>query len=121
MPEIHDEDLRIDVFRTGLNLPVYLRVTHLPTGTVAEASHKSQLQAKTIAIQQLHEHLATPMGEPDATAIEPEELLRRWFHWWRTADDVPSNLPDGLHVATAAYLSSRAVQAGRKIYGPHSL
>lgn len=57
----------------------------------------------------------------DALDREPEELLRAWFQWWHNCPDVPTKLPDGLHVATAAYLAARAVQDGRKIYGPHSL
>jgi hypothetical protein len=61
------------------------------------------------------------MGPPDATSVGAEELLRAWFHWWRNADDVPSKLPDGLHVATAAFLAALAVQRGQKIYGPHSI
>lgn len=54
-------------------------------------------------------------------ARDAEELLRAWFHWWHKADDVPTTLPDGLHVATAAFLAARAVQDGRKIYGPDSI
>lgn len=61
------------------------------------------------------------LGAPDATSRSAEELLRAWFHWWHKADDVPAHLPDGLHVATVAFLAARAVQDGRKIYGPDSI
>ena len=57
----------------------------------------------------------------DATTYGPEELLRAWFHWWQSSRDVPAQLPDLLHVKTAAYLAHRAVEEGRKIYGPQSL
>jgi hypothetical protein len=58
------------------------------------------------------------MGEHDATRHDAEELLRRWFHWWRTTEH---RLPDDLHITTAAYLAARAVQAGRKLYGPQDV
>lgn len=58
---------------------------------------------------------------PDALAYSAEELLRAWFQWWHRAPDVPRHLPDGLHVTTAAFLAARAVQDGRKIYGPDSI
>lgn len=63
------------------------------------------------------------MTEPptDATCVGAEELLRAWFHWWHHARDVPAHLPDSLHVTTAAFLAARAVEDGRKIYGPDSL
>lgn len=63
------------------------------------------------------------MTEPptDAMQVPAEELLRRWFHWWRTTQDCPTSLPDGLHITTAAFLAARAVEDGRKIYGPYSL
>lgn len=57
----------------------------------------------------------------EALDVGAEELLRAWFQWFRTAPDVPDHLPDDLHVATVAYLAARAVQDGRKIYGPQSL
>lgn len=58
------------------------------------------------------------MTSDDALHRGAEELLRAWFHWWHHAPDVPAHLPEGLHVATAAFLAARAVQDGRKIYGP---
>lgn len=61
------------------------------------------------------------MGPPDALDVAAEQLLRAWFRWWHTADDVPDVLPDGLHVATAAFLAARAVLEGRKFYGPNDL
>jgi hypothetical protein len=61
------------------------------------------------------------MGPPDALDVAAEELLRAWFHWWHKAHDVPDVLPGGLHVATAAFLAARAVQDGRKIYGPDDI
>lgn len=61
-------------------------------------------------------------SEPyDALNQDAEQLLRAWFHWWHHATDVPAHLPDGLHVATAAFLAARAVEDGRKIYGPDSI
>lgn len=65
--------------------------------------------------------LPDEMGPPDALSVGAEELLRAWFHWWRRADDVPTTLPEGLHVATAAFLAAKAVQRGQKIYGPQSI
>lgn len=62
-----------------------------------------------------------PMGPPDALSVGAEQLLRAWFHWWRTAEDRPAQMPDGLHVATAAYLAALAVQRGQKIYGPRDI
>ncbi len=59
--------------------------------------------------------------EMDAADESPEELLRAWFHWWRQCDDAPAKLPDALHVRTAAYLTVRAIENGRKVYGPQSL
>ncbi len=57
----------------------------------------------------------------DAHDESAEELLRAWFHWWRQSDEVPTKLPDALHVRTAAFLAVIAVENGRKIYGPGSL
>jgi hypothetical protein len=57
----------------------------------------------------------------DALDRGAEELLRAWFQWWHNADDVPDHLPEGLHIATAAFLAARAVQDGRKIYSPDSI
>lgn len=59
--------------------------------------------------------------DDDARSTGPEELLRAWFHWWRTTADLPMFLPGDLHIKTAAYLASRAVEDGHKIYGPQSL
>jgi hypothetical protein len=53
-------------------------------------------------------------GAPDATSENAEQLLRRWFHWWRTTEDVLV-LPDGLPVRTVAYLTAQAVAAGRRV------
>lgn len=61
------------------------------------------------------------MGPPDATSVGAEELLRAWFHWWRTTEDRTAVPPQGLHVATAAFLAALAVQRGQKIYGPQSI
>lgn len=61
------------------------------------------------------------MGPPDATSRGAEELLRAWFHWFRTNPELPAHIPGDLHVATVAFLSARAVRDGRKIYGPQSL
>lgn len=61
------------------------------------------------------------LGPPDATRYGAEELLRAWYHWFRTAPDVPAHLPDDLHVATTAFLAARAVQQGRKIYSLRDL
>lgn len=124
MTDIPSEDLRVDVFRnapySSVDMDSHVRVTHIPTGKTATGADRSQLRAKAKALELLREQLS-PMGDPDATDVDAEDLLRRWFHWWRTADNVPSKLPQGLHVATAAYLTVRAVEAGRKVYGPHSL
>lgn len=65
--------------------------------------------------------VSEPAGETNAMARDAEQLLRAWFHWWHRAQDVPAHLPEGLHVATAAFLAARAVQDGRKIYGPDSI
>ncbi len=62
-----------------------------------------------------------PMGPPDATRYDAEELLRSWFHWWRQSRDVPTSLPEDLHVSTAAFLAALAVRRGHKIYGPENL
>lgn len=35
----------------------------------------------------------------------PEKLLAEWFRWWRTNDDGPAKLPEGLHVRTAVWLT----------------
>ncbi len=46
-----------------------------------------------------------PGGPYDATAVQPETLLRRWHQWWyRMPDDSP---PQELRIATAAYLAAR--------------
>jgi hypothetical protein len=65
--------------------------------------------------------MTEPLGPPDATRIDAEELLRGWFQWFCTDPAAPTQLPDGLHIQTAAFLAARAVQDGRKIYGPRSL
>lgn len=57
----------------------------------------------------------------DATTYNAEELLRAWFQWWQGSREVPMVLPDQIHIKTAAYLALRAVEQGRKIYGPRSL
>jgi hypothetical protein len=62
-----------------------------------------------------------PPGPPDALKASAYQLLRDWFHWFSTDPDAPVTLPDGLHVATAAYLAARAVRDGRKIYSPRDL
>lgn len=54
-------------------------------------------------------------GEPDATRDGAEELLRRWFHWWREQDYPPVKMPDALHIRTVAFLTAQAVAAGRKV------
>lgn len=55
-------------------------------------------------------------GPPDATQEGAEELLRRWFHLWRTGDAMP--LPGGLHVKTVAFLTVQAVAAGKTVRSP---
>lgn len=65
--------------------------------------------------------MTEPLGPPDATRYGAEELLRAWYHWHRTTPALPAHLPEDLHVATAAFLAARAVQDGRKIYGPRDL
>lgn len=60
-------------------------------------------------------------NDTDAELYEAEDLLRAWFHWWRTSDEVPDHLPDGLHVATAAFLTVRAIAKGNRVLGPQNL
>lgn len=57
-------------------------------------------------------------GEPDATEPTAEELLRAWFHWWRTSDNAPTKMPDSLHIRTVAFLTAQAVADGRTVRGP---
>jgi hypothetical protein len=59
----------------------------------------------------------TDEGPTDATAVDPETLLRAWFHWWHSTPGLPTQLPQALHVTTAAYLAARAMEDGRKLYG----
>lgn len=120
MIDIPVEDLRVDVFSSSVMQAV--RLTHIPTAIVVtvDCEEMSQLQCKDEALRLLREQLGPP-GEPDATNVDPEELLRRWFHWWRSSADMPVTPDDGLHVATAAFLAARAVEQGRKVYGPQSL
>lgn len=65
--------------------------------------------------------MSESLGPPDATARDAEQLLRAWFHWFRTSHEAPGQITSGLHLDTAAYLTVRALQDGRKIYGPHDL
>lgn len=46
-------DLLIDVYRSGVNSPIVVRVTHKPTGRVAEATDRSQLRAREAALAAL--------------------------------------------------------------------
>lgn len=64
-----------------------------------------------------------PNQEPptDAQQRSAEELLRSWFHWFRTDPAAPAHLPNDLHVETVAYLASRASEDGRRIHGPQNL
>lgn len=57
----------------------------------------------------------------DAMLRDAEQLLRAWFHWFRTDPDAPAHLPGDLHVDTVAFLAARAVEDGRKFYGPQGL
>lgn len=62
------------------------------------------------------------MSQPtDATERGSEDLLRAWFHWFSTDPAAPAHLPGELHVQTAAYLAARAVEDGRKFWGPLNL
>lgn len=54
-------------------------------------------------------------GSLDATATGADELLREWFHWWRTSNTTMA-MPGGLHVATVAYLAAQGVQQGRRFH-----
>lgn len=120
MIDIPAEDVRVDVFTNMAGQTI--RLTHIPTATVVtlDCDNMSQRRCKAEALRLLKEQLGPP-GEPDATNVDPEDLLRRWFHWWRTSADMPATPDDGLHISTAAFLTARAVEDGRKIYGPQSL
>ena len=48
-----DSELRFDVVTSGLHTETWVRITHIPTGTQAEATHKNQLKAKRIALDEL--------------------------------------------------------------------
>lgn len=58
-PRVREQDLRIDVYRTGIatslvSPPPVLRITHLPTGIViTEQGASSQLQNKAKALERL--------------------------------------------------------------------
>lgn len=65
--------------------------------------------------------MTQPLTPTDATEPGAEQLLRAWFHWFCTDPLAPTHLPGDLHVQTAAYLAARAVEDGRKFYGPRGL
>jgi protein subunit release factor A len=49
----NESDIRIDVFTAGVNTPCHVKLIHIPTGIVVEATHRSQYRAKLIAMQKL--------------------------------------------------------------------
>ncbi len=50
-------------------------------------------------------------GDPDALAVDPDELLRDWLSWWQAQPTLGADYESKVHVRTAAYLAARAVQA----------
>lgn len=62
----------------------------------------------------------TAIGDPDAME-DPERLLLEWFRWWRSDPEAPVKMPEALHVRTAAYLTAKAVQDGRRVRTVHDL
>lgn len=103
-----------------------------PSSTEVAMISAALLSALSSASVHLHTVLRTAITkiedtqlsiEPirDASGQDPEELLLRWFRWWRDDDRPPVKLPGGLHVETAAYLTARAVQQGRKINSANDL
>lgn len=50
---VDPKDLRVDVYRAGVNNPCYVRITHVPTGLTREATHRSQLRAREQAMRLL--------------------------------------------------------------------
>lgn len=53
MTEIDLRDVKVDTYTGGPRSDVAVRVTHLPTGTSAKATHRSPLQAKRRAMEEL--------------------------------------------------------------------
>ena len=54
MSELREEDIRIDVFTSGINCPVAVKLTHMPTGFSVEGKGKSQY----LLVRELKDKLA---------------------------------------------------------------
>lgn len=90
--DIPIQELRIDVFRAGADRPCHVRITHLPTGTVADAEERSELSGKAAALRKLHEKL-----DP-----YPEVLV---------VEDLPHGLKYSTLIKTVCRLQGRFIQA----------
>jgi protein subunit release factor A len=53
MTEIDPRDVRVDTFTGGPLSDCAVRVTHVPTNTVATAKHASKLTAQRMAMEEL--------------------------------------------------------------------
>lgn len=56
-PHLDERDLRIDSFSAGVNSPIHVKITHMPTGTVGEATDTSRIKARSVALGALIDKL----------------------------------------------------------------
>lgn len=58
MSLIDETDLRIDVYRSGINTKPYVRITHMPTGLVVGCGdERSELRARAVCLAELETKL----------------------------------------------------------------
>ncbi len=65
-PDLREEDVRVDIFTSGVGIPGIVRVIHLPTGLTESARGLSTLQNKALAFRRLREKLGLdhPVHQP---------------------------------------------------------
>jgi hypothetical protein len=56
---INERDIRIEIFTSGIQTPIYMRITHLLTGKSVEGTGSSKLKLK----KELFERLEEILGE----------------------------------------------------------
>lgn len=69
MKRLPDTEFQVDVFRSGINAPVSVRVTHLPTGVSASDESRSQLESTTLARGRAEERAVEALSDPPARRL----------------------------------------------------
>jgi len=57
-------EIRQDVFTSGLNSPAYMRLTHIPTGTVVTGTGHVQFRLRSQLLEELSRRVLTLTVNP---------------------------------------------------------